>query len=44
MEAYERLTANEVDDYGALKAELLKRFCLTEGAYRGRNSSIPVAA
>jgi len=39
LEVYQRLAASEVDDYGALKAQLLKRFRLTEGAY-GRNSII----
>jgi len=34
--------ASEVDDYGALKAQLLKRFCLTEGSYwkKFKNSQI----
>jgi len=34
LEVYQRLAASEVDDYGALKAQLLKRFRLTEGGYR----------
>jgi len=36
------LAASEVDDYGALKAQLLKLFRLTEGGYRKKikNSQI----
>jgi len=34
VEVYQRLAASEVDHYGALKAQLLKRFRLTEGGYR----------
>jgi len=30
----QRLTDEEVDDYKALKVQLLKRFRLTEGGYR----------
>jgi len=33
FEVYHRLAASEVDHYGALKAQLLKRF-QTEGGYR----------
>ena len=34
LEVYQRLTDGEVDDYNVLKAQLLKRFRLTEGGYR----------
>jgi len=42
LEVYRRLAANEVDHYGALKAQLLKRFRVTEGGYlkKFRNSRI----
>ena len=42
LEVYQRLAASEVDDYGALKAQLLKHFRLTEGGYRKKfkNSQI----
>ena len=31
LDVYQRLADDEVDDYDALKAQLLKRFRLTEG-------------
>ena len=34
LEVYRRLAANEVDDYGALKTQLVKRFRVTEGGCR----------
>ena len=34
LEVYQRLAASKVDDYGGLKAQLLKRFRLTEGGYQ----------
>jgi len=42
LEVYQRLAACEVDDYGALIAQLLKRFRLTDGGYRKKfkNSQI----
>jgi len=34
LDVYQRLPAEEVDNYESLKTQLLKRFCLTEGGYR----------
>ena len=34
MDVYQRLPAEEVDNYESLKTQLLKRFRLTEGGYR----------
>ena len=36
LDVYQRLADDEVDDYDVLKAQLLKRFRLTEGGYRKR--------
>ena len=36
LDVYQRLADDEVDDYDVLKAQLLKRFRLTEGRYRKR--------
>ena len=36
LRQYQRLADDEVDDYDVLKAQLLKRFRLTEGGYRKR--------
>ena len=34
LDVYQRLSAEEVDNYESLKTQLLKRFRLTEGGYR----------
>jgi len=34
LDVYQRLPAEEVDNYESLKNQSLKRFCLTEGGYR----------
>jgi len=34
LDVYQRLPAEEVNNYESLKTQLLKRFCLTEGGYR----------
>ena len=36
MDVYQRLADDEVDNYDVLKAQLLKRFRLTEGGYRSK--------
>ena len=39
VDVYQRLADDEVDNYDVLKAQLLKRFLLTEREYRKRWSN-----
>ena len=40
LRQYQRLADDEVDDYDVLKAQLLKRFRLTEGGYRKHSRQV----